>query len=128
MIEVVTTIKETGEDHEMEACASAHYWSRELEALGHQVRLIPPQYVKAHARGNKSDYNDALAIAEAVVRPEMRFVAVKTTAQQDQGRARLHQGSCRAGEQDGANRLGDIGPQDGLPGSMKGIVMPMGEI
>lgn len=67
----------------MEACASAHYWARELGALGHEVRLIPPQYVKPYVRGNKNDYNDALAIAEAVVRPEMRFVSVKTTDQQD---------------------------------------------
>jgi transposase len=67
----------------MEACASAHYWARELGALGHEVRLIPPQYVKPYVRGNKNDYNDALAIAEAVVRPEMRFVGVKTPAQQD---------------------------------------------
>jgi transposase len=67
----------------MEACASAHYWARALGALGHEVKLIPPQYVKPYVRGNKNDYNDALAIAEAVTRPEMRFVAVKTTEQQD---------------------------------------------
>lgn len=67
----------------MEACASAHHWARELGALGHEVRLIPPQYVKPYVRGNKNDYNDALAIAEAVVRPEMRFVGVKTPEQQD---------------------------------------------
>lgn len=66
----------------MEACASAHYWARELTSLGHEVKLIPPQYVKPYVRGNKNDYNDALAIAEAVSRPEMRFVAVKTKAQQ----------------------------------------------
>jgi len=67
----------------MEACASAHHWARELGALGHQVKLIPPQYVKPYVRGNKNDYNDALAIAEAVIRPEMHFVAVKTPEQQD---------------------------------------------
>ena len=67
----------------MEACASAHYWARELQSQGHQVKLIPPQYVKPFVRGNKNDYNDALAIAEAVVRPEMRFVAIKTPQQQD---------------------------------------------
>ena len=67
----------------MEACASAHYWARQLVTLGHKVKLIPPQYVKPYVRGNKNDYNDALAIAEAVVRPEMRFVSVKTTEQQD---------------------------------------------
>lgn len=67
----------------MEACASAHYWARTLQALGHEVKLISPQYVKPFVRGNKNDYNDALAIAEAVVRPEMRFVSTKTTDQQD---------------------------------------------
>ena len=67
----------------MEACAGAHYWARELEQLGHAVKLLPPRFVKAFVRGNKNDYNDALAIAEAVVRPEVRGVAVKTMAQQD---------------------------------------------
>lgn len=67
----------------IEACASAHHWARELGTQGHQVKLIPPQYVKPYVRGNKNDYNDALAIAEAVIRPEMRFVSVKTPAQQD---------------------------------------------
>ena len=55
----------------MEACASAHYWGRQLGTLGHEVRLIPPQYVKAYVRGNKNDYNDARAIAEAAVRPDL---------------------------------------------------------
>ncbi|MCP4284002.1 MAG: IS110 family transposase [Gammaproteobacteria bacterium] len=67
----------------MEACASAYYWARQLETLGHQVKLIPPQFVKAYLRGNKNDYNDALAISEAVIRPQMRFVEIKTEAQQD---------------------------------------------
>ena len=65
----------------MEACAGAHYWGRELEALGHRVRLIPAQHVKPLVRGNKNDYNDALAIAEALGRPGLRFVAIKTPAQ-----------------------------------------------
>jgi len=67
----------------MEACASAHYWARQLQQLGHQVKLIPPQYVRPFVRGNKNDYNDALAIAEAVTQPEMRFAAIKTQEQQD---------------------------------------------
>jgi len=67
----------------MEACASAHYWARQLASQGHAIKLIPPQYVKPFVRGNKNDYNDALAIAEAVTRPEMRFTDVKTTQQQD---------------------------------------------
>ena len=67
----------------MEACAGSHYWGRELRALGHDVRLIPPQYVKPYLRGNKNDYNDARAIAEAVTRPSMPFVSIKTVAEQD---------------------------------------------
>jgi transposase len=67
----------------MEACAGAHYWGREIQALGHQVRLIPAQHVKPLVRGNKNDYNDALAIAEALGRPGLRCVAIKTPAQQD---------------------------------------------
>lgn len=67
----------------MESCSGAHHWARALISIGHEVKLVPPQYVKAFVRGNKNDYNDALAIAEAVTRPEMRFVSVKTTEQQD---------------------------------------------
>lgn len=66
----------------MEACATAHYWARELGALDHDVRLIPPAYVKAYVRRNKNDAADAAAICEAVSRPSMRFVAVKTAAAQ----------------------------------------------
>lgn len=67
----------------MEACASSHYWGRELRALGHNLKLIPPQYVKPYLRGNKNDYNDARAIAEASTRPSMPFVAIKTAEEQD---------------------------------------------
>ena len=66
----------------IEACASAHHWARELMALGHQVRLMPPAYVKAYVKRGKTDAADAEAIAEAVTRPTMRFVAVKSKAQQ----------------------------------------------
>jgi len=66
----------------MEACATAHHWARELIALGHEVRLMPPQYVKAYVKRNKNDAADAEAICEAVKRPTMRFVAVKSTEQQ----------------------------------------------
>jgi len=67
----------------MEACASSHYWARKLGEQDHQVRLIAPQFVKPYVKGNKNDANDAEAICEAVGRPNMRFVAVKSVAQQD---------------------------------------------
>lgn len=66
----------------MEACASAHYWGRQIKALGHEVKLIPPQYVKPFVKGNKTDRNDAQAICEAALRPDMPTVAVKSEAQQ----------------------------------------------
>lgn len=67
----------------MEACASSHYWGRELEKLGHRAKLLPAQHVKAYVQGNKNDYNDALAIAEAADRPGMYSVPLKTVGQQD---------------------------------------------
>lgn len=66
----------------MEACASAHHWARELAALGHEVRLMPAAYVKPYVKRGKTDAADAEAICEAVTRPTMRFVAVKTVEQQ----------------------------------------------
>jgi len=66
----------------IEACASAHHWSRELQALGHRVKLMPPSYVKPYVKRQKNDTADAEAICEAVTRPTMRFVATKTTEQQ----------------------------------------------
>lgn len=66
----------------IEACAGAHYWARQLEALGHDVRLIPPQYVKPYVKRGKHDAADAEAICEAVTRPTMRFVSVKSSDQQ----------------------------------------------
>lgn len=67
----------------MEACGGSHYWARSFLAQGHQVKLIAPQYVKPFVKGNKNDYNDAEAIAEAAQRPNMRFVPIKTIEQQD---------------------------------------------
>ena len=67
----------------IEACGGSHYWARTLMALGHEVKLIAPQHVKAFVRGQKNDYNDAAAIAEAVTRPQMRFIPIKNTAQLD---------------------------------------------
>ena len=66
----------------IEACASSHHWSRELQALGHTVRLMPPAYVKPYVKRQKNDARDAEAICEAVTRPNMRFVATKTAEQQ----------------------------------------------
>lgn len=103
----------------MEACASAHYWGRELEKLGHEVRLVPAQHVKAYLRGNKHDYNDARAIAEAVSRPGMRLVALKTAAQQDiQALHRLREGQLR-------QRTALCNRLRGLLGEY-GIVLPQG--
>jgi transposase len=66
----------------IEACASSHYWSRELQALGHTVRLMPPAYVKPYVKRQKNDMADAEAICEAVTRANMRFVPTKTPEQQ----------------------------------------------
>jgi len=66
----------------MEACATSHHWSRELQALGHRVRLMPPAYVKPYVKRQKNDAADAEAICEAVSRASMRFVETKTTEQQ----------------------------------------------
>ena len=66
----------------MEACATAHHWARELTKLGHTVRLLPPAYVKAYVKRSKNDAADAAAICEAVTRPSMRFVPIKTEGQQ----------------------------------------------
>jgi transposase len=68
----------------IEACGSAHHWARELTKLGHKVRLMPASYVKAYVRRNKNDARDAEACCEAVSRPSMRFVPIKTPAQQAQ--------------------------------------------
>ena len=66
----------------MEACGGAHYWARELKALGHEAVLLPPQYVKPYVQRNKNDAADAEAICEAMSRPRMRFVPVKTAEQE----------------------------------------------
>src|SRR5271169_2426777 len=66
----------------IEACPSAHHWGRELQILGHTVKLMPPSYVKAYLKRSKNDANDAAAICEAVTRPSMRFVPIKSEQQQ----------------------------------------------
>lgn len=78
----------------MEGCSGAYHWQREFVKLGHQVKLLPAQHVKAYVRGNKNDYNDALAIAEASRVPEIREVAPKTIEQQSmQALHRLREGA-----------------------------------
>src|SRR5438105_4575655 len=72
----------------MEACATSHHWARELRKLGHDVRLMPPSYVKAYVKRGKNDAADAEAICEAVTRPSMRFVPIKSAEQQ--GALMLH--------------------------------------
>ncbi len=67
----------------MEACSGAHHWARELQARGYEVKLIPPQFVKPFVKSQKDDAKDAEAICEAVGRPGMRYVAIKTIEQQD---------------------------------------------
>ena len=69
----------------MEACGGAHHWARELTAMGHEVRLIPPAYVKPFVKRQKNDAADAEAICEAAQRPNMRFVAIKSEEQQASG-------------------------------------------
>ena len=66
----------------MEACGSAHYWARVIARYGHEVRLMPPHYVKPYVKRNKNDGRDAEGVCEAVTRPSMRFVAVKSVEQQ----------------------------------------------
>ena len=66
----------------LEACATAHHWAREITKLGHEVRLMPPRYVKPYVKRNKNDAADAEGICEAVTRPTMRFVPIKTPEQQ----------------------------------------------
>ena len=103
----------------MEACSSAHYWGRELAALGHSVRLMAPQFVKPYVKANKNDARDAEAICEAVSRPSMRFVAVKTVEQQ--GLLALH----RARQGFVAARTAQANQIRGFLGEL-GIVMPKG--
>ena len=74
---------EPGAEIGMEACGSAHHWARLLQSKGYRVKLIAPQFVKPYVKTNKTDANDAEAICEAMSRPSMRFVAVKTVEQQD---------------------------------------------
>ncbi len=87
----------------MEACGSAHYWAREIQKLGHEIKLINPKFVKAYVKSNKSDPKDAEGICQAVNWPSMRFVPVKTMEEQDpfgavSGTRPAHQDAHRAGQ------------------------------
>jgi transposase len=103
----------------MEACGGFHYWARAIEKLGHQVRAMAPQFVKPYVKANKNDRNDAEAICEAVQRPSMRFVPVKSVEQQ--GILQLHR-----------SRKLLVGMRTGLTNHLRGllaefgIVMPQG--
>ena len=80
----------------MEACGSAHFWARELKAMGHEVLLMPPAYTKPYVKRGKNDAVDAEAICEAVSRPGMRFVPLKSAEQQ--ATLMLHKNSRTAGQ------------------------------
>src|SRR3990170_8888827 len=103
----------------MEACGSAHYWARKLSELGHTVRLMAPQFVKPYVKTNKNDRNDAEAICEAVGRPNMRFVPVKTAeAQAVLSVHRARQGFVKA-------RTAQANQIRGLLGEF-GLIIPQG--
>jgi len=82
-LSVISQTIEPGTEIGMEACAGSHHWSRELIARGYKVKMIPPQFVTPFVKGNKNDANDAEAITEAMVRPNMHPVKVKSVEQQD---------------------------------------------
>lgn len=99
----------------MEACASAHHWGRKLQALGHQVRLIAPQYVKPYVKSQKNDAADAAAICEAATRPHMRFVALKSAEQQSL--LALH-----------TARSGLVGQRTALSNQIRGLLAEFGVV
>ena len=103
----------------IEACGTAHYWARELTKLGHTVKLMAPQYVAAYRKRGKNDANDAEAICEAVGRPSMRFVAIKSEEQQSV--LMVH----RARTLTMANRVAQVNQIRGLLGEF-GIAVPKG--
>jgi transposase len=103
----------------MEACGSAHYWARTLQSLGHTARLMSPQFVKPYVKSNKNDVADAEAICEAVARPNMRFVPVKSVEQQAVlSLHRVRQGFVKA-------RTAQANQIRGLLGEF-GLIMPAG--
>ena len=93
-IEEIEQNVEPGAEIGMEACGGAHHWARVLQSKGYRVRLIAPQFVKPYVKSNKTDANDALAVCEAMSRPSMRYVAVKTIEQQDRRSHQRHFDGC----------------------------------
>jgi len=103
----------------MEACYSSHYWARSFQEMGHEVKLIPAQFVKPFVRGNKSDRNDAVAIAEAAQRPNLKAVPIKSLHQQDiQCLHRIRERCVR-------NRTGLVNQTRGLLSEF-GVIAPQG--
>jgi len=92
----------------MEACSSAHYWARKIEQWGHRVRLMSPRFVKPYRKSDKNDANDAEAICEAVTRPSMRFVPIKSEAQHEV--QALHRGPCAAAQEPHCTSQSGAGP------------------
>jgi transposase len=82
-LQALHDVAEPGCEIGLEACGGAHHWARQLQAMGYRVKLIAPQFVKPYVKSNKNDANDAEAICEAMSRPTMRFVSVKSAPQQD---------------------------------------------
>src|SRR5215213_3496294 len=122
----------------MEACGSAHHWARKLTALGHDVRLIPPQYIKPYVKRSKNDRNDAEAICEAAGRPGMRFVLAKTAEQQADrlvlkvretllGQAAEFGVIAARGTSQMAPLLAAIAAEAGIPAGAKAMLALLGE-
>jgi transposase len=118
-VETLCERVEPGAEIAMEACASAHYWGRELQKRGYRVKLIAAQFVKPYVKSNKNDRVDAEAICEAMSRPGMRFVAVKSVAQQDT------QAAHRIREELVGQRTAKVNQIRGLVGEY-GIIAPVG--
>ena len=114
-LQALTDVAEPDCEIGMEACTGAHHWARELQARGYTVRLIAPQFVKPFVKSNKNDANDAEAVCEAMSRPNMRFVAIKTVEQQDiQGLHRVR------------SRL--VGQRTALINQARGLLMEYGVV
>lgn len=118
-LDVIVKRVPVGAEIAMEACASSHYWARELQARGYHVKLIAAQFVKPYVKSNKNDRVDAEAICEAMGRPSMRFVVVKSAAQQD------IQATHRIREELVQQRTAKANQIRGLVGEY-GLVVPVG--